>query len=298
MNVLTATPETDKYIDGSIALNNLFDMMHMALLASMPGVQISGSGAYVWRGYRIDKYNDFPKGLFYLQISPSNPNYLIFKESYKYPPYKALDSRDEHQKGEYRIKDGQYYHPFGVTLNLYLARFFLLSPVEQYDLIRNFVSYASEQALIWQKSQARARPNVTHKQFLHGNLGIKQNRLKAPASYGAVSLNYLTVFTQQDELFEKLKQAIYNKLGGNYVVLVPNAHWTHWHFRGYRLGIESRHADFWWKIHYTAFDKLECYEANGKKRKAVFDIRGENYFDRDAKNQDALLAKFVEQCLQ
>ena len=157
--------KTSIYTNSAKAFNNFFSMLHLAMLESMPGVDISGSGAWVWRGYRIDSYQKLAKGLFYCQIYTEKPNILIFQEVYRYPQYRPIEPRDK----EYEIKDGDYYHPFRLTLDLYKSRFFTFTEREQYEVLRNFISYASSQSLVWQNSEARARPEITSSEFLYGN---------------------------------------------------------------------------------------------------------------------------------
>ena len=283
---------TNTYLNGANDFNNFFNMLHVAILESMPGVDISGSGAWVWRGYRIDSYKDLAKGLFYFQIYTGNPNILIFKESYQYPNYQPIDLRDK----KYKIKDGRYYHPFWITIDLYKSRFFLFTANEQYEILRNFVTYASTQSLIWQKSDVRARPDITSKEFLHGNNKIIGNHLLPPSDYEQVSINYLSILPFQKRLFDKLGIILSSAFCDKYGWFRPNANWRNWNFRGYRLNIiPSESADFLWEIYYQEPEKLFCYsyENNTRKLEGYLDISSTNIFDQDDERQNILLKDFV-----
>lgn len=287
---------TNTYLNGAKAFNNFFSMLHLSMLESMPSVDISGSGAWVWRGYRIDSYKELAQGLFYCQIYTGDPNTLIFEESYHYPKYKPIDSRDK----KYKIKDGSYYRPFWMTFDLYKARFFLFSASEQYELLRNFVSYASVQSLIWQKSKVRARSDVTSKEFLQGNEKIIPNLLSRPSGYEQVSIDYLSLLPLQEKIFGKLQNAVVSAFSGEYKWLRPNAHWSNWDFRGYRLKISSGNsADYVWEIHFNEPEKLTCYSYNNneRKREGYLDIRSSDYFDQSDEQQNLLLKEFVKNTL-
>jgi len=288
---------TDVYITGSKAYNHFFDMLHLAMLESMDKIIISGSGAWVWRGYRIDAYKDLAEGLFYCQIDQDYPNNLIFKESYYFPNYKPIDPRDI----QYFIKTGGYYHPFRMTLDLYQSRFFLFSKSEQYEILRNFVSYASSQALVWQHSAARGRPEITDKEFLQGNRKIQPNSLTRPSGYEQVSIDYLSAIPLQDEILMKLETIVKEALRGNYKWLFRNANWRNWDFRGWRLNVLSGDsADYTWEIHYSEPEKIVCYnfENGARKREGYFDIHSTEYFDQDSSRQDVLLRDFVNNSLR
>jgi len=284
---------TDAYLSGARDINNFFSMLHLAMLEAMPRVDISGTGAWVWRGYRVDSYKDLAKGLFYAQIYTCDPNVLVFEESYKYPKYKPLDPRDR----KYKIKDGRYYHPFVVPLDLYKSRFFLFSASEQYQILQNFVSYASAQALIWQKSNARSKPEVTGTEFAQGNQKIIPNSLARPAGYEQVSLNFLSMLPLQEGLFTKLRTAVSSVISSKYQWFRPNAHWSNWDFRGHRLKMSpGDSADYVWEIYYNEPGKLICssYNNNERKQEGYLDILSAKYFDQTEEQQDLLLKDFVK----
>jgi len=287
---------TDVYLKGAQSFNHFFSMVYQAMIECMPEVEISGSGAWVWRGYRIDSYKNLAKGLFYCQIYTHDPNILMFKESYKNEKYKSLDPLDI----KYKIKDGGYYHPFWSTLNLFQSRFFLLKTSEQYDLIRNFVSYASKQALIWQDSETRSRPDITSKKYLSGNEKIQKNILSVFSEYDRVTSDYLKFIPMQNDLFSNLIDRVKIKLDGNYKWLRPNAHWMNWDFRGYRLKIFSGDsADFVWKIYYEKPENLVAISNDDKNKKEspYFDIKLTEYFDKNNEEQNQLLDNFIQYSL-
>ncbi len=288
---------TDAYMQGAQSYNHFFSMVHHALLECLPGVELSGSGAWVWRGYRIDSYKNLAKGLFYCQIYTGNPNILMFKESYKNEKYKSLDQLDI----TYKIKDGGYYHPFWSTLNLYQSRFFLFRTSEQYEIIKNFVEYASKQALIWQNSQARLRPEITSVDFLSGNEKIQTNILSAPSDFGHVTQDYLYFLPLQGQLFSKLVEKLNVYIDNDEKYLRPNALWRNWGFRSYRMKIvPGDHANFLWEIYYDQPEKLiaNSYDGSDRTRIGYFDIQETRYFDKEPEEQNQLLNKFIQYTLK
>ena len=58
---------TSKYVVGMQAVNNYYEMLYQALSSSLPSAWLAQSGAYVWRGYRIIKYQDLAGGQYYCQ---------------------------------------------------------------------------------------------------------------------------------------------------------------------------------------------------------------------------------------
>lgn len=288
--------QTDRYMNSAKAFNNFFSMLHHAMLESMPNIEISGSGAWGWRGYRVDSFKDLARGLFYCQIYAYDPNILIFKESYNYPPYHPIDPRDT----EYGIKSGDYYHPFWITLNLFQLRFFYFTEVEQFELLRNFVSYAALQAGLWQKSELRARPEITSKEYLLGNNKISPNPLSHPNGFQQVPIDYLDLLPLQESLFGKLESVLESILGKNIKWFLPNAAWQNWGFRGYRLNISGGDsADYVWEIYYKEPEKLNCYlYGNGKRKlEGYLDICTTEYFDQNDEQKEKTLRKFVSSTL-
>jgi hypothetical protein len=294
--------KTSTYLQGMQAVNNFFEMLYTAMLAAMPGATFSKSGAWVWRAYKIDSYKQLAKGQYYCHISTGNPNILIFKESYYNPHYQSIDPRDE----KYKIKDGSYYHPFRITLNLYQSRFFLLNTSEQYQLLENFVAYAAEQALLWQTSQARARPEVTSPEFIYG----KQQRPfphNKRRDYQQVSIEYLEAFSLQEKLLTNLKKVLEKKapqiVGRDIEWLRENANWHNWDFRGWRLKFQGltpgASTDYVWEIHYTEPERLVCcaYNEGSRNRIGYFDIQATKHFDLADEQQTDELDKFITRML-
>lgn len=175
--------KTELYLNGMRSFDNFFEMLYTAMSEAMPGALLSNNGAFIWRGYRIDSYKDLAFGQYYCHIYlpygehfPQNElitkvQTLIFQEGYN-EYRKPSIPRDN----EFGINSGDYYYPFSLKLHLYPARFFLMSTVEQYTFLFNFIDYASRQALTWQKSAARA--SVTSSERLTGQLP-RQSRHKS-----------------------------------------------------------------------------------------------------------------------
>lgn len=287
---------TDLYINGANAFNSFFNMLHLAILESMPDVVLSGNGASVWRGYRVDAYKDLAKGLFDCEIYTSDPKILIFQEGYHYSKYKPIDPRDQ----ENQIKATPYYYPFRISLDLYRCRFFLFTALEQFQLLRNFVSYASSQALIWQHSEVRSRPEITSKEFLQGSESLSMNPVGRPSSYGQVSVDYLDFIKLQEILFEQLKSIVLSACEGKYEWFRPNANWRNWDYRGYRLKLSgSNAADYVWKIKYAEPEKLaySSSENIASKPEAYLDLLSTQYFDQSNEIRESLLHELVKNTL-
>ncbi len=54
--------KTDLYLQGMDSLNDFFEMLYSAMRTVMPEARISTTGAFVWRGYRIDEYEGLSQG--------------------------------------------------------------------------------------------------------------------------------------------------------------------------------------------------------------------------------------------
>src|SRR5687767_6777812 len=118
--------KTETYMRGMNDINSFYSMLYTAMRTSMPDAQISQSGAYVWRGYRIDAFRNLAQGQYYCQIYPDQPGILMLQEGY-------LDA--SHRGGEKEkklgIKAGHYYYPFTETIDLRRTRFFEFKQDEQ-----------------------------------------------------------------------------------------------------------------------------------------------------------------------
>ena len=202
------TTKTEAYIRGMEAINNFYNMLYAAMLESMPGARIIANGAYVWRGYQIDHFEDLAQGQYFCEIYPGDPDIflrqngtinsfscreLVFQEDYNDRHYKPVDQREI----LHCIKTGDQYYPFRVSFDLYRSRFFLLNNAEQYGMLKNFVAYAAKQALIWNRSYSRKL--VTNPKFLNG-INIK-GQTATRGSFEKVNIEFLDVWKMQDGLF-------------------------------------------------------------------------------------------------
>ena len=220
------TTQTEKYFLGMQSVNSFFAMLDDALRFALPGAQYSKSGAYVWRGYQINEYDDLAPNLYFVQIYPGDPlkfsdesgrisnagRELIFMESYEDNHHKPFDEFEE----PLCVKTGTYYYPFQVSLDLYRSRFFLLSKNEQFKYLKYFLKYAAQSALLWQKSEARKK--VTSEGFLNGkNSYYDLVHLK---DYEQVDLNFMTVWNQQEYLFKLLYDLLFQQIIPPFII--PN----------------------------------------------------------------------------
>jgi hypothetical protein len=236
--------KTETYVRGMQAINNFYNMLYAALRDKMTDAQFSLSGAYVWRGYKIDHYKELAVGQYYCHIYPHDPANLIFQEGYLDPNHVPTEFEIKN-----KISQGSYYYPFSEYLNLIHNRFFDLDKDQQFSILKNFIDYASQQALIWQGSEARAR--VTGPEFLKG----KEWRIRksvTPKPFDKVDLNFLYAWRLQDELFAQLETIIRDDtptvIGREIEWLFRNAHYLNFDHRGYRLKFkglsDGEHCDY------------------------------------------------------
>ena len=148
---------------------------------------------------------------------------------------------------------------------------------------------------------AGSKPEITSKEFLQGNQKIIPNALARPTGYEQVSINFLSMLPLQQKLFNKLRTTVSSALSSKYEWFRPNAHWSNWDFRGYRLKISSGDsADYVWEIHYNEPEKLICfsYDNNERRRQGYLDILSTQYFDQTDEQQDLLLKDFVNNTIR
>ncbi len=290
---------SQKYAAGMQAVNDFFEMLHQAMHTAMPSVWLGRSGAYVWRGYQIMKFQGLSSGLYYCLLYPSNPNLLIFKESYKFPGYRPADKRDV----DYKIKEGDYYRAFSLELNLYRARFFLLNTEEQYNLLLGFTRYAAEACLQWQQSETREK--TTPKGKLHLVTTTKPKDMPF-RPFSQVEIEFLSAFSLQNHLFATLQRVLHElvpSISGREVEYIrPNAHPLNFDFRGLRLkfkGTKYTHSDYLWEIYYHKPTALYCYRYDGKSREEAgsLDIESTRYFDLSDAEKAQVLTSFVREAL-
>jgi hypothetical protein len=307
--------KTDIYVRGMEAINNFYSMLYDAMLEGMPGEKrILPNGAYGWRGYQIDQYQNLARGQYYCQVYPGNPDQflrgngtinsftcreLVFQEAYEDSKHTPIDEREQ----KHCIQTGNYYYPFQVSLDLYRSRFFLLNKEEQFAVLKTFVSCASDQALIWHRSNARLQ--VTNSNFLEG----KEVNRKPPKSepFGKVNVEFLDIWGMQDDLFTTLKKILRENaskiIGKDIRWLWPNANINNFDFRGYRLKFENflpgNRFDYLWAIYFKEpkYKFLGCFTPE-KRLIHNYNLEENAFFDLACEEQDKELMKFVTKCLK
>ena len=326
--------KTEIYVRGMQAINNFYAMLYQALKGAMPTAQISKNGAYVWRGYQIYDFEDLAPNIYYCEIYPGDPlalgisrdriddfskipseaplkldinidrintftsQELVFHESYQDSAHKPID---EYEK-VFSIKTGSYIYPFNVSLDLYKTRFFLLGTTEQYALLKNFVSYAAQQALIWQRSDARAK--VTNPEFLKGKNSEYQPVDKK--IFDHVSMDFLFVWEQQDMLFNTLEGLLWEQtpkiLNKDIDWIKKNASTFNFDFRGLRLkfkhGTSEDSSDYLWAIYFDKPEILGCYTMDDKKVINTINLKENHFFDLDEEDQVKNLVGFIRKSLE
>ena len=213
------TTQTSNYLAAMQALNDFYGMLYDAMQTALPGATISTIGAYGWRGYRIDKYENLATCQFYCQVYPHDPKTLLFKESYEYK--------------------GHYQNPFFQCVDLVGTNFFTKSREDQFAFVLDFVTNASKAAVKWMDSEDRSAKVPT--EFQKGADLYHVNRGAIPL-FNQVPSIYLEGFPTQDRLFGLLLQAIdrvSQQLYPQGIDLKPNAHWSQWHYRGWRMKVKG-----------------------------------------------------------
>ncbi len=287
--------KTDTYIRGMGAINHFYSMLYSAMREAIPDAQISQSGAYVWQGFLIDSYKELAYSQFSCQIYPGIYRFLIFQESYLDDKRKATDFEIQHG-----IMQGRYYYPFSYRTDLIWTRFFDFNKGEQFSFLKNFVASAAEMALLWQKSEARAK--VTRMEFLQGEA---DKHISVPVTvrnrYEKVGGEFLQAWEFQRSLFDRLdpilRQIIDKENDDEWVR--PNASVYHFGQRGLRLKSKMFDQTSRWSLFFDEPEKLKFHRPKGRdwERNNSYHLVEHNYFDLSPDEQTKQLKDFVQACL-
>jgi len=279
------TLKTEEYSIGMEAINNFYSMLYDAMLKSMPEAIFSSSGAYIWRGYRIDKYKDLAFGQYYCQVYPLDTKNLLFQEGYLDASRKSTEFEWQHG-----LQQGRYYYPFTEKLDLIHTRFFDLSKDEQFITLKRFISNAAEQAILWQKSEARKE--VTGKKYQKGKMP-RFVPVDIDLNYDHVGIEYLQAWEYQTELLKKLQTILEQFKGREWVR--PNASIYNFGFRGMRLKFKSNSFTSRWSVYFNDFERLRFRIPNGKQNS--YNLVEHGYFDLSADEQTKQLTNFAKASL-
>jgi hypothetical protein len=233
------------YLKAAKAYDDFFYMLYDAMRNAIPKAQLSKSGAYVWRAYRIDSYRFLAKNQYYCEIYHHNPQVLKFQESFQY-------------KGTYR-----YF--IMKQSNLKEEGFFHLSRDEQLEFLEKFVVDGEDKAIRWQISTKRKEE--VPKEFQNGTDSLR-NEFKESYSISRIPEEFLEFLPLQDKFFSFLVKAITKAskvVLAKEVSLLPNASWFNWDFRGYRMkfitssgDVPEGPSDYTWRIYYKEPNRLQC----------------------------------------
>lgn len=239
---------TPQYLPAMRALNNFYLMLYDALITAMPEAKFSKSGAYVWRGFRVDSYKSLATNQYYCQVDPDRPKMLVFKESFQV-------------RGKYR----DY---IMAEVDLLDAGFFNGSCEEQQKFLVDFIAKAAQSSLIWQDSKDRLDAFVKFPKYLYGTNNFRQI-FEEKYSVKKVQEDFIHAFPAQDQCFILLGRGIEKACGK--VHLIPNAHWCNYDFRGYRMKFLDASGEplpgpskYVWRIYYQQPAHLTCERYNIK----------------------------------
>jgi len=277
---------TPQYLPAMHALNSFYDMLYDALLTAMPEATFSTSGAFVWRGYRIDSFKTLAINQYYCLISAESPKSLVFKESFQY-------------RGKYRdfIKG---------EVDLLAKGFFERNSVEQKEFLSNFIAKAADISLSWQDSEERLKE--VPQEFQSGKKNFR-HKFKGKYTINHVTEDLIYAFPAQDKIFQLLIPGIHKaceKTLSKKVELIPNAHWCNWDFRGYRMKFLDANgkkptgpSDFVWRIYHKEPTQLICERFIGKDYPTIpaFDL-SLDFLSASEPEQSERLYQFVLKSLQ
>jgi hypothetical protein len=274
--------KTETYVRGMEAINNFYCMLYAAMLKSMPEAIISASGAYVWRGYRIDKYQDLTSGHYYCQIYPQDTKKLLFQEGYLDPTRQVSQFEKD-----YQIQQGQYYYPFSESLDLVHSRFFDFDKNDQFMLLEKFIIYAAEKACHWQNSDARNKGE--------GEPNQKGRRprfvpVRKQGTFGRVSIEFLQAWEDQTQVLKNIKKILCKDFP-NHEWIRPNASIHNFWFRGMRLKLPGETETSRWEIHFDDFGKVKFRIPKGRRN--IFDLVENGFFDLSTPEQTKQLQQFI-----
>ena len=281
---------SSRYISGMREFCAFHDLLYACLQDSLSEATFSTSGAYSWRGYRVDEYKTLARGQYYFLTYPGDPKHLLLEEAY-------WDSKKK------------YCRPFALRLNLQESCFFLLDQAEQQAFLSEFVAQATRQALIWQASEGRTELTLKiAPDRINGHAVAQSARRKAAEVHGKVTDDYLEAMSLQNQLFNRLTDAIgavAARMPGplsNGVHLEPNAHPRNWAYRGYRMkplaadgSVPPGHHPYRWNIYYAdpARIWLGSYDGTPARQIRSLALEQEGFFDLDESAQQAMLEDFV-----
>jgi hypothetical protein len=274
--------ETQDYLKGMRAINSFYSMVYTAMRETMVGAQISTSGAYVWRGFRIDDYKGLANGQYYFQIYPEKPEILLMQESYIDADHQVSPIDKKHG-----VKSGSYYYPFTVTTDLLRTRFFQMSKEEQFEYLKLFVCHASEKALFWQNSDARTKD--VKPPFLHGRKPRKI-AVRIPGTFDQVGVEFLRAWKYQDHLFGKVLKPILESVP-ECEWARPNANVQNFAFRGLRMKRKTLPDTLRWSIYFDDPHLLKFQVHGGQHH--VYTVVGHQFFDLPLAEQQQELKGFV-----
>ena len=274
-----------QYLPAMNALNDFYEMLYEAMQTAMPTALLSKSGAYVWRGYRIDQYQNLALNQYYCQLNPTGDSHiLVFKESFY----------DESVPGHYRDV------PMG-TLNFSQEGFFSRDREGQLARLTEFISTCAREAVRWQDDERRL--SVVPAQNRTG-YEVRRHERGPVGHYNKVTEDLLQAFPMQNRIFDLLNPAIIaacQQVCAVTPVLRANISVFNWGFRGFRMwmGEVDGACDFVWRIYYER-PSMITFERNKGKSYYIVKHRFEmnhDFLSAPEAQQNELLGHFAREAL-
>ncbi len=272
------------YKRGIVSLNNLMDMLHVALVEVMPSVELARSAGFGWRGYVIRNYLDqLAYGHYVCQLRTDQPTILLMKEFFI---------------------NGDYFYPWLKPIDLFAKSFFDVNLEGQKSILVNFYTEALREALEWQVSSKRK--STVPEKMLMGQNYLNTAHFDYPKSINRVSNEYVTALGQQSAILSHVKKLVgeeITKAGFSTPYIIYNA--SGWKYRGIWIKLRTTEEEkevpqgsFPFKFKIDLFRHPEHLRFESDELNKVLDLEERNYFDLDESNQEGTLREFLIPIIQ
>jgi hypothetical protein len=273
---------SSSYLVGMIGFNDFFELLFDAIQRACPGILLSNTAAFGWRGFRIDHYRELASNQYFCHVHTDNPKILRFEEVYN---------------------DGRYRYPWNEfpQLDLELNGFFNLPRNDQRNLLVEFIFLAMEHALQWQESSERK--NRVNSSYFHGH-EAPSNPSPMRVIFNKIPIEFIQSTPTQNQIFIALQEIIHteilNRLNRE-VILEVNTNWFNWEFRGLRMKICDElglkppgPTPYLWRIYYRK-PAVICFKMENRSHEMSLGEGG--FFSLSIEQQYECFILFVRQAL-